>query len=175
VGRRRFVTSAEAIQFLTQHQPLPPDRELSEELISKFDEARLALQADPDPRGLRLLLGALGEGSGFGVYQLIPDTLHAYPRSDVVAAIEQALRSPLPSVRSWAMEFALDYADLKLVPGALKLLESDDRDARFFAASFLVDVGPAPETRAALEAAARRETDLEIREILHEGLAALRD
>src|SRR5688572_11043185 len=123
------------------HQPMPPEEDLSEDLITRFDEARHALERDPDPRGLPLLLTSLGEGSGLGVYQLLDDTLRAYDREVVILALSESLTSSLPSVRSWSMEFALDYPDLRLVPAAVALLRSDDSDARYFAAAYLVDHG----------------------------------
>jgi HEAT repeat protein len=163
------MTADEAIDFLEQHQPMPADESISETLIGEFDEARQALERDPDPRGLRLLLGAFGEGSGFGVYQLVDDTLRAYPRDDVVAALRGALTSSVPSVRSWSMEMALDYPDHRLLPAALALLSDVDRDTRYFAASYVADLRPT-EGRILdrLREVATREDDEEIRSVLRE-------
>ena len=162
-----MMTSEEAIDFLREHQPMPPEDELSEELITRFDEARHALERDPDPRGLPLLLSSLGEGTGFGVYQLLDDTLRAYDREDVVRALSESLTSSVPSVRSWSMEFALDYPDPRLIRPAVAVLRSDERDARFFAAAYLVDHWSTdPDAREALHDAALHEDDPEIREVL---------
>jgi hypothetical protein len=165
------MNSEEALDFLREHQPMPPEEELSEELITRFDEARRALERDPDPRGLLLLLRSLGEGSGLGVYQLLDDTLRAYDREDVVRALSETLRSSLPSVRSWSMELALDYPDPRLVPHAVALLRSDERDARFFAAAYLVDHWSTdPDAREALRDAAVSEDDPDVRQVLLEAV-----
>ena len=163
------MTSEEALEFLRMHQPMPPEEEMSEELITRFDKARRALERDPDPRGLPLLLSSLGEGSGLGVYQLLDNTLRAYDTDAVVRALVVSLGSPVASVRSWSMEFALDYPDPRLVPAAVALLRSDDPDARYFAAAFLVeDWVTDPVAREALRDAALHEQDPGIREVLSE-------
>jgi hypothetical protein len=163
------VTSEEAVEFLRMHQPMPPEEELSEDLITRFDEARRALEREPDPRGLPLLLNSLGEGSGLGVYQLLDNTLRAYDADAVVQALVVSLGSSLPSVRSWSMEFALDYPDPRLVLAAIALLRSDDPDARYFAAAFLVeDWVTDPVAQEALRDAALHEDDPGIREVLSE-------
>lgn len=157
----------EALEFLRRHQPMPPDEALTEELIAEFDEARRALAADPKPGGLGLLLRAIGKGSGFGVYQLVDDTLRAYEPDDVVAALVELL-APLPEDRSaWYMEYALDYPDERLIDPAIAALERGDRDTRFFAASYLVDnVRDLARFREALEAARLREDDKGILDVL---------
>ena len=163
------MTSEEAVDFLREHQPMPPEDALTEELMTRFDEARRALERDPDPRGLPLLLHSLGEGTGLGVYQLLDDTLRAYDREDVVRALAESLTSSLPGVASWSMEFALDYPDPRLVPAAIALLRSGDFGARYFAAAFLVqDWVTDPFAREALRDAVVHEQDPAIREVLSE-------
>ena len=101
--------------------------------------------------------------------RLVGDALRRYEREDVVAALANALESACGSVRAWSMEMALQYPDDRLVSGALAQLTSEDRDARYFAASYLVDLGSTDATvTEALRGAARREDDLEIREVLLE-------
>jgi hypothetical protein len=164
------VTTAEAIRFFKSHQPMPPDKELSEELIAQYDEARRALELDPVPSSLPWLLRSFGEGSGFGVYQLVRDTLRAFQAEDVVQALADTLTSAVPSVRSWSMELALEYPDVRLVPHAIASLASPDRDTRFFAASYLVDLGwSSPSIKSALIEAAHDEEDPDVRDVLLEG------
>ena len=35
-----MITKTEAISFLQEHQPMPKDNELSDEIINKYDEVR---------------------------------------------------------------------------------------------------------------------------------------
>ena len=159
----------EAVEFLRRHQPMPPDEALTEELIADFDEARKALARDPKPVGLRLLLNAIGRGSGFGVYQLLDDTLRAYDPDSVVEVLAELI-APVPEERcAWFMEFALDYPDARLIDPAIAALERGDGDARFFAASFLIDhFRDVPRVREALNSARARESDPQIVSVLGE-------
>ncbi|HZM72997.1 MAG TPA: hypothetical protein VFC71_06440 [Candidatus Polarisedimenticolia bacterium] len=159
----------EAIDFLGRHQPMPPDEELTDELIGQFDEARRALALDPQGGGVRLLLNAIGRGSGFGVYQLVDDTLRAYDPDNVVQVLAELLAT-VPDDRSgWLMEYALDYPDERLIDPVVEALVRGDRDTRFFAASFLVDqFRDVPRVREAVRSARAREDDPEIVRVLDE-------
>jgi hypothetical protein len=143
---------------------MPPDTLLSEELITRYDEVRRHLEEHPDPRAPRLLLGSFGEGSGFGVYQLVADVLRSHDRDAVVDALGEALQSDVPSVRSWALDIALEYPDDRLDVLVREGLESASRDDRYFAAAYLADrslVVPA-----ALVAAARAGGDPDLDQAL---------
>jgi hypothetical protein len=152
---------------------MPPDTELTEELITRYDEARKALAGANDDRAVPLLLHSFGEGDGFGVYQLVEDTLWTYPRETVTRALAAALRSPISSVRAWSMEVALEYPDPRLLPHAIHVLETDDPNARFFAAAFL---GLLPDRDVNADAALRRaldsEDDPDVRVAIREALAS---
>ena len=120
---------------------MPPDDQLTDELISRYDEAWRVLARQPHPDGLHLLLNSFGKGSGFGVYQLVPDAVRTYAEEAVVVELAAALRSPHGGVRSWASEIAPEYRDSRLTPAVLDNLEGDDDDVRVFAAQFLAEVG----------------------------------
>ena len=161
----------DAIAFFELHQPMPPDTSLTEELIRNYDEARQQLERHPDPRGLTAILNSFGDGDGFGVYPLVADTLRAYPRDEVVRALAQSLRSPVPSVRAWSMDVAQEYVDPMLVVPALELLAEQDRDMRVFAAYFLTALeAPSSVVVGAMRNALRREDDDEIKSVIHDWL-----
>ncbi len=67
------MTVEEALLFLEQHSPLPSDEDLSDEIIESYDEIRELFLANPDPRCIEPLLNSFGDGSGFGVYQMMDD------------------------------------------------------------------------------------------------------
>jgi hypothetical protein len=157
----------EAVAFLKAHQPLPPDEDLPQRLIEQFDEARRYFEAHPDPEAASLLLGSLGNGTGFGVYQLVPDALHAQDRETVVQALIEALKAGPPSVRTWSMEFALEYPDPHLDRHAIAMLESPLRDDRYWAAAYLIERG-SKVPASLIDVARRGETDDELVEILDE-------
>jgi HEAT repeat protein len=156
----------EALDFLAQHQPMPADDDLDEDLLARFDAAWRALRDHPDPRAPRLLLNSFGDGSGFGVYQLVEDAIRVQPRDLVIDALCDSLQSPHQGVRAWSAEIALEYPDERLDAIIPSLLGSGDRDARFWAASYLADRGiaVAPE----LVARARVDADDDLVSMLDE-------
>ena len=127
----------EALQILQRHQPLPPDSSLSEEMLRAFDAARKYFVANPDPAAVPLLFNAIGDGSGFGVYQLIEDAICPLSPEIVVPHLIAALQSTRSSTRFWAAQVALHFPDPVLIPVLAPMLLSADTDCRMAAASAL--------------------------------------
>ena len=151
---------------------MPADTDLSEDVIAQYDAARVVLANALDPRAVPLLLHSFGDGDGFGVYQLVDDTLRTYPREWVIAGLADALGSPIRSVRSWCMDLALEYPDPRLAPQAVEVLQSDDPGARYFAAVFLGFLdGRDAGVEAALARALELETEDDVRSAIGEALA----
>ena len=148
---------------------MPPDEQLTEALIGKYDEAWRAVKDSDDPRVAGLLLNSFGEGDGWGVYSLVDEALRSLPRESVVQALDRSLASPFRSVRAWSMDMALDFRDTRLIPRATTLLSGDDRDERVFAAYYLTGFERLDEgTFAVLTDALERETDNEFLSVLEE-------
>jgi hypothetical protein len=165
------VNATEALTFLQAHQPMPPDSELTESLITQYDEARRVLEAEPHEQAPKLLLNSFGDGDGLGVYQLVADTLRSHHRETVIGALQEALQSSHTSVRSWSMEIALEYPDERLDPHAINLLASGSRDERYFAAAYLATRQvPVPRSAVVADGADSELMDLlaELR-VAHEG------
>lgn len=115
---------SKAIRFLEENQPLPPDLEMGEKCLV-FDEARQLFQTTPDADGLRLLLGAFGEGDGCGVYQRVEMTALASPSAVVIPILKQRLSSPGESVRYWNAQIAASFPDENLIDALTQLLDGD--------------------------------------------------
>jgi hypothetical protein len=126
-----------ALTFLRQHQPMPPDNQLTEEFIQEYDEIRQYFISHPDPECIPLFLNSFGDGSGFGVYQLVEDAINIYSPDQVVPHLIEALRSNYPSVRYWCAQIAEYFPVPELVDPLQELLFSRDRDIRSAAASAL--------------------------------------
>lgn len=120
------MTREEALEFLRSHQPMPPEAEISDALVSRYNEVRQHFVDNPDPVCIPLFLGSFGEGSGLGVYQLCDEVFARYTRNDVVPHIAEALRSPHPSVRSWSAEWAVGFPAAELIAPLETMLNSDD-------------------------------------------------
>lgn len=163
------MTTDEALQFLRLHQPLPPTRDIGEQLLMRFDEARKHFAAHPDNRSVPLLLNSFGEGDGHGIYQLVECAILAHPENVVVAALLDGLRSPHSSVREWCAEIAINYARPELVAPLIGILRNGSVDERMAAAAAL-GINPTPEARRGLENAMQTDIDEEIRKAIRDAM-----
>ena len=163
----RPVNRTEAIEILRRHQPLPPDSTLSEDVLRDFDAARRYFVANPDREAVPLLLGAIGDGSGFGVYQLIEDAIRPLPSSAVLPHVIVALQSTRAAARSWAAEIASSFPDPCLIPFLTPMLFSPDEDCRASAATALRFI-PSQEVPTLLREAYARTRDPVLQEVLDE-------
>lgn len=160
------MTTDEALDFLARHQPMPDDKSLTQDLIDRYDEVRRHFLAHDDVRSVPLFLNSFGEGTGWGVYQLVEDVLRRYPREAVVRSLADSLASPHAGVRGWSLQIAMEYPDRSLAPHFKRLLSSDRPDERLWAAYNLEGVYSPKEDAELLMEASGSETDPEVIEIL---------
>lgn len=166
------MTRDEAIAFLQAHQPLPSDRDLPNDLIVTYDEIRKLFLDKKDPVCIPLFLGSFGEGSGFGVYQLVEDVLLRFSPQEVVPHLVSALNSRHPGVRYWSAQIAASFPDERLVPALFALLTDVSADTRIVAVIALGRLGGAP-IRARLIQLLAIETDEDVMEAVREELQAV--
>lgn len=167
------MTAEEALQFLDEHSPLPDDDDLSDELIGQYDEVRKFFLENPDRRSIGPFLRSFGDGSGFGVYQMIEDVIKQFSAEDVLPHLRDALRSPHNGVRYWSLQMVSDFADDSLVPLVIENLTFDDENVRTAAADALSYIGN-DDAINALETAIESEEDEDVREAMEEALEDLR-
>lgn len=123
-----------ALAFLLAHQPLPSDRdERANDLLQRFEEVRRFFTCELDHRAVPLLIGALGEGDGHGIYPMVETTLLAYPEDLVVSALKGGLASAFPSVRYWSSQFAANYPSEDLLEGLTHVFRVGGVDERIAA------------------------------------------
>jgi hypothetical protein len=163
------MTTDEALQFLRSHQPLPPTREISEDLLRRFDEARKHFAVHPDNRSVPLLLNSFGEGDGHGVYQLVEGTIVAHPESVVVPALLDGLCNPSGSVRYWNAQIAANYTRSELVAPLAEILRSGSLDERLAAVTALEVMGTS-EAKRELENALQSNVENEVKDAIREAL-----
>jgi len=156
-----------ALKFLRVNQPLPDDAELSEELITTFDEVRKHFIEHQDSRCLPLFLGSFGNGDGFGVYQLVEDVFRGFNTADVVNELEGGLKSPRRSTRYWSAHIAAEFPSVQLLNPLAKMLEHGDEDERSTAAIALGQIDDEEANRALLGAVAR-EREPQVRQLLEQ-------
>lgn len=122
----------EALSFLRDHQPMPDDDDLTQEVIDKYDEVRKFFTANPDKEVISLFLNSYGNGDGWGVYQLVEDVFYKCHRDDVVVEIKEILENPsiADSVRYWVTQVSAAFSDVKLKKGLEISLKSKNEDIR---------------------------------------------
>ncbi|PWW11689.1 hypothetical protein [Mangrovibacter plantisponsor] len=122
----------EALSFLRNHQPMPDDCDLTQELIDKYDEVRKFFIANPDKEVISLFLTSYGNGDGWGVYQLVEDVFYKCHFDDVVLEIKKILENPsiADSVRYWVTQVSAAFSDSKLKKGLEISLNSENEDIR---------------------------------------------
>lgn len=159
----------EALHFLADNQPLPPDALLGER-IQMFDEIRTFFKENYDPRCIPFLLNAFGEGDGFGVYQLVEDTVMRYPVDLVLPELQRALNSPHRGIRYWNAQIAALFPNAELVEHLEPLLK-EDFDMRYAAVTALSHI-QTTSSLSALRAHLTNELNDEIRELIVAALQA---
>lgn len=162
----------EAIEFLRRHQPMPPDSELTEDLITRYNEIREYCIAHPDPEYIPLFLNSFGEGDGCGVYVLVDRVMRQFSAEEVIPHLIEALHSEHPSVREWCADIAIDFKSPELIDPLRELLQNpnEKKGTRCYAAS---DLGLIDDERATavLEDAFAKETDPEVWVEINDALA----
>jgi HEAT repeats len=130
----------EALRFLADHQPLPPDSELTQSLIDIYNEVRLFFLDHPDTDCIRPFLNSFGAGNGLGVYKLIGDVFEELPPNNVVAELKHSLRSQQRSVRYWSAQIAALFPANDLLPMLQSLLRENDFDMKYAALTALEQI-----------------------------------
>ncbi|WP_321414144.1 hypothetical protein [uncultured Desulfobacter sp.] len=111
----------DAIVFFLKYQPLPNDGEELEAIISVFDDVLKYFLDNPDPECIPLFLNCFGQGSGYGVYQLIEDVISKHNESDVIPHLKNALQSKYSSVRYWCAQIAERFESEDLIDGLINV------------------------------------------------------
>lgn len=127
------------IQFLRQHQPLPlhPD----DSMLGHFENVRRYFTNILDGRAVPLLLGALGEGDGHGIYLMVETTLHAYPPDVVVSALKDSLLSEHRSVRYWSAQFSAEFPSEELLAPLVDVYKAGSVDERIAVVTAIEVIG----------------------------------
>lgn len=159
------MTIEDAIKFLQNHQPLPPTKDISDQILKEFDEVLKFLRTQPDERCVRLLLNCFGEGDGHGVYQLVEDTILAFPYEDVVRALSSSLRNPKGSVRYWSAQIASNYPRHDLIAPLVDLLKYGNVDERIAAVTAL-EVSGNPQAREEMKKAVSEDIEDEVKAMI---------
>jgi len=147
-----------ALAFLRQHQPMPRDAEISQELIEEYEAVRRYFLGHPDPESIPLLLGSFGDSDGFGVYQVVEDVFVLHSQDQVIPHLIGAVVSDVPSVRYWSTQIAADFPDPRMLVPLGNVLDDPDSDTRAAAVMALMGIDH-PDVIPLLRARLDKETD----------------
>ncbi|MFP1764037.1 hypothetical protein [Lonsdalea quercina] len=126
------MNTEEALDFLSQNQPMPSDALLSQDKIDRYDEVRRYFVDKPDARAISLFLRSYGEGDGWGVYQLVEDFFYQCNPDDVKKEIKIILedKNTPDSVRYWVTQVSAAFSDEMFRAGLEISLGSDNPDIK---------------------------------------------
>ena len=119
-----------ALLWLSEHQPLPDDLKLTQEVAESYDKIRKFFLYNPDSRCIPLFLNSFGGRNGWGVYQLIEDVLRKYQPQEVLPHLVEGFKSSNLYVRHWSAEIAASFPDPCLVGPLSTLLADKDYDVK---------------------------------------------
>ena len=151
---------------------MPSDQEMSEATIREYNDVREFFLANPDKESIPLFIFSFGEGSGYGVYQLVDDVLAKHDGNDVVPVLCLALQTGTRSVRYWAAQIAWRFPDLRLLKPLSVTLGDADADVRCASAAGIAFIG-GTDARALLQDRLDVEQDSHVRQTIVEVLAYL--
>jgi hypothetical protein len=126
------MNKSEALAFLQQHQPMPDDESLTQELIDKYDSARRYFISNPDEKAIMLFLRSFGNGDGLGVCQLVEDFFYKCRKDDIVESLKVVLEDErVPDgVRYWSTQSAAAFSDEVLRKGINISAGSNNEDIK---------------------------------------------
>lgn len=164
------LTKSEVLRFLRANQPLPDDGELqAAELRALSDVVRFLSENQLD-EAVPLLLRVFGEGSGFGVYQLVEGAVVRQRRDLVVTELGRALSEPQGNPY-WLLHAATAVPDVSFRDEVVRLCGHEDADIRCAAISALEAIGDAVAWQV-LRHRMKVETDPHVYEALVDALRA---
>lgn len=125
-----MITKVEAFTFLKEHQPMPSDKEVTEEELKKYEEVRLFFINNPDEQCVPLFLNSFGGKDGLGTYQMVEAVIVMYNKKIVIPYILDAFKSSYEGVKYWCIQIASNFPDESLLLPFTDFLQSEDQDIK---------------------------------------------
>lgn len=125
-----MITRIDAFSFLEAHQPMPADKEITEDEIRKYEEVRTFFINNPDEHCVPLFLNSFGGKDGLGTYQMVEDVITMYDKKIVLPYILHAFNSSCEGVKYWSIQFATNFPDERLLMPLAEFLQSEDQDIK---------------------------------------------
>ena len=127
----------DALEFLKARQPMPGDAEISEEEGATFARIIKHFEANPDPRCIPLLVGAVRKTTGLGMYEHIKFVFMAHPKDAVVPHLREGLRHGNDGTKYRCCWWAIEMDAWELDDLIRPLADHGDEDVQDAARTFL--------------------------------------
>jgi hypothetical protein len=131
------VTAESALAFLRKHQPMPSDREITDEQGDKFVAILEFFEATPDERCIPLFVGAVSPGTTLGMYESIRFIFMAFPKETVSPHLLHGLKFGNDGTKHRCCLWATDIDAWELEPEIRPLASHSDEDVQWAAETFL--------------------------------------
>jgi len=131
------MTAEAALQFLLEHQPMPADRELTDQDGKVFAAVLSYFENHPDPRCLPLLIRSVSRDTGLGMYEHIKFVLMAQNREEVIRHLRACLQDGDEGVKYRCCWWASDVDAWELEDLIRPLTAHADEETQEAAESFL--------------------------------------
>jgi hypothetical protein len=113
---------------LNRHRPMPTDADWTEE-CELLDEVRGYLTEYPSEEAFPLLLKVFGDGSGYGVHQLIERAVVEHPPSTVVPLLVTTHTTGTQSIKYWNAQIAENFPSRELIAPLTELCDSSSSES----------------------------------------------
>jgi hypothetical protein len=164
----RIMTTNQALEFLSQYQPMPNDDNIDETLIGLYNDVRKYFLTNKDVRCIPLFLNSFGYINGHGVYQLVENVIAQYNQSEVLPYLIKSLQSNYYGVKYWSTQIASRFTSKELVLPISKLLTNEDFDIKYAALTALEQNEDHSSVIEAIIAYIENETEEELLTFAHE-------
>ncbi len=120
---------------------MPDDTEITDEEGSTFADIIEHFESNPDRRCIPLLVGAVSENTGLGMYEHIQFALLAHAKADVIPHLREGLRHGNNGTKYRCCWWAIDLDAWELEDLIIPLADHSNEDIRDAARAFIESRG----------------------------------
>ncbi len=131
------MTTEECLTFLSRHQPMPSDWDITDAEGEAFMATLKHFEEHPDPACLPLFVGAVSKETGLGMYEHITFVILAHPVPAVVTALREGFRGGNDGAKYRCCWWAADVGAWELAEEIAPLVDNVDSDTREAVRAFL--------------------------------------
>ncbi len=128
------MNTAYAIEFLRNNQPLPNDDIIDENTLEIYNTILHFFQYNIHNECVPLILNSFGGWNGYGVYQMVEETIRKYSKEIVMPHLLKALKSENVYTQYWCCQIAEFFFDEQLIIPLTNLINTAHEEVQQVAA-----------------------------------------